>query len=153
MCSLEELKNNINSFNNETVNINPKIKIESNYVLDQYNIRQRKIDYQETIAKYKKDIKTEHDVKVFDNANDFMNAFEKNRYLKKWHRLDEYAKKIKMNEFFQKWLLENPTIKNTPTELTNKLIIQQSLNKRLRIHYDEINGVILSIDKIDEYIK
>jgi hypothetical protein len=153
MCSLEELKKYINSFNNETINIKPKIKGDSNYVLDQYNIRQRRIEYQETIAKNKKQIKNEHEVKLYDNASDFMNAFEQNRYLKKWHRLDEYAKRIKMNEFFEKWLTQNQHIKFTPKELTNKLIIQHSLNKRFKIDYDDKNGIILSIDKIEEYIK
>jgi hypothetical protein len=82
-----------------------------------------------------------------------MDALEKKRYMKKWNRLDEYAKKIKFNEFFEKWLIDNPNIKLTPNELTNKMIIGHSLNKRYKIDYDEVNCVIVSIDKLEEHIK
>jgi len=152
MCSLEELKKNINSFNNETVNIIPKTKIESNYVLDQFNMRERRLEYQSFISKNKKEIKNEHPIKLFENADKFMATFEKNRYLKKWNRLDEYAQKIKLTEFFQKWLIDNTQIRLSAKELTNKIVIQHALNKRLKIHYDETKGEIVSIDKIEQYI-
>ena len=59
-----------------------------------------------------------------------MDTFEKNRYLKKWNRLDEYAQKIKLTEFFQKWLIDNRNIRLSAKELTNKIVIQHALNKR-----------------------
>jgi hypothetical protein len=152
MCSLEDIKSYINSFNNEEVNIKPKIKIESDYALDQFNIRNRKLEYQAFISKNKKDIKNEHDIRKFDNADEFMNAFDKNRFLKKWNRLDEFAKKEKLNEFFQKWLQTNPNNRLSSKELTNRIIMQHSLNKRLKIDYDENKGEILSIDKLEQYI-
>ena len=37
--TLEQIKININKFNEETVNIKPKIKVESDYILDQFNIQ------------------------------------------------------------------------------------------------------------------
>jgi hypothetical protein len=152
MCSLEELKKNINSFNNETINIIPKIKIESNYVLDQFNIRERKLEYQSFISKNKKEVKDAHPIQIFESADKFMDTFEKNRYLKKWNRLDEYAQKIKLTEFFQKWLIDNRNIRLSAKELTNKIVIQHALNKRLKIHYDETKGEIVSIDKLEQYI-
>jgi hypothetical protein len=153
MNLFQEIKKNINTFNNEDINIKPKIKVESNYILDQFNIRERKIEYYKFISKNKKEIKNEHETRVFNNANEFMDALEKKRYMKKWNRLDDYAKKIKYNEFFEKWLIDNPNIKLTPNELTNKMIIGHSLNKRYKIDYDEVNCVILSIDKLEEHIK
>jgi hypothetical protein len=81
-----------------------------------------------------------------------MDTFEKNRYLKKWNRLDEYAQKTKLNEFFQKWLIDNTHIRLSAKELTNKIVIQHALNKRLKIHYDENKGEIVSIEKLEQYI-
>lgn len=146
MTTLNNIKNLIDVFNNEDPNIihTPKIKGESNYMLDQYNIRVNKLKYQEFISKNKKDMKKEREINIHASGDDFMNKFERNRYLKTWNKLDEYAKKIKLKEYFTKWLLEHTLSSYTLNDLINKY--NQDV-KQIKVDYDDKEGYIRKIEK------
>jgi hypothetical protein len=77
-----------------------------------------------------------------------MDAFEKNRYLKKWNRLDDFAKKNRLNEYFTRWLEKHPESSMSLEELTKSLLKQLSDKKTsIKINYDDTNGVILNIER------
>jgi hypothetical protein len=138
----DEINNNISK--NESV----EIKSGSDYAVDQFNMRQRYLEYQTAISKNKKHIKNEHEVRIFESANNFMDAFEKKRYLKKWNRIDDFAKKNRLNEYFTRWLEKHPDYSMSIEELTKNLLKDLSnKSKAPKINYDDTNGVILNIEK------
>jgi hypothetical protein len=111
-------------------------------------MRQRYLEYQTAISKNKKHIKNEHEVRIFESANNFMDAFEKKRYLKKWNRIDDFAKKNRLNEYFTRWLEKHPDYSMSIEELTKNLLKDLSnKSKAPKINYDDTNGVILNIEK------
>jgi hypothetical protein len=147
MTTLQEIKKNIDNFNKMTVLHKPKIKIESDYALDQYNIKVNKLKYQEFISKNKKEIKKEHEINQFETGDKLMEAYEKTRYLRKWNKLDEYAKKIKLKEYFQKWINENTDTQYTEYDILNKYYDDIHNKKKVAVDYDDKIGQILSIIK------
>jgi hypothetical protein len=169
MITLEHIKNRILAFNTskicetpimetkveaetkvgvETKNEIIEVKTGSDYAIDQFNMRQRHLEYQAAISKNKKTLKNEYEIRYFDTANNFMDAFEKNRYLKKWNRLDDFAKKNRLNEYFTRWLEKHPESSMSLEELTKSLLKQLSDKKTsIKINYDDTNGVILNIER------
>lgn len=160
MVTLEDIKSRILNFNYKSddssikvdepisIVIEQSIKSGSDYAIDQFNMRQRYLEYQSTVSKNKKDIKTEHEIRIFESAGNFMDAFEKKRYLKKWNRVDDFAKKNRINEYFTRWLEKHNETTYTTEELT-KTLMKELSNKTTapKINYDDINGVILNIEK------
>jgi hypothetical protein len=158
MVTLEDIKSRILKFNDKTddtsikedepVIIEQPLKTGSDYAIDQFNMRQRYLEYQAAVSKNKKAIKAEHEIRIFESAGNFMDAFEKKRYLKKWNRVDDFAKKNRINEYFRRWLEKHNEITSTTEELTKNLMKELS-NKTTapKINYDDINGVILNIEK------
>ena len=147
MTTLEEIKKNIDNFNKIIIIHKPKIKIESDYALDQYNIKVNKLKYQEFISKNKKEIKKEHEINQFETGDKLMEAYEKTRYLRKWNKLDEYAKKMKLKEYFQKWISDNTDTQYTEYDLLNKYYDDTHNKKKVVIDYDDKIGQIISIIK------
>jgi LPS O-antigen subunit length determinant protein (WzzB/FepE family) len=144
MSTLDTIKKSINDFNKMTIIHIPKIKIESDYALDQYNIRMNKLKYQEFISKKKKEVKKERDINQFDSGEDLMRVYERNRYLRKWNKLDEYAKKMKLREYLEKWLSDNKNVEYTIDELIKRY--NEDI-KMIKVIYNENCGYIEKLEK------
>lgn len=115
------------------------------YDLDQFNYRQSQIHYYATLAKNKKQVSQVEKVAVEFNSD----AFDKRRYLKKWHRVDDYAKQVVVKQYIDK-LLSTERISITDhqnlVKETRKLIQTKSLK---RVDYDEQTGTVYGVEQLN----
>jgi hypothetical protein len=113
------------------------------YELDQFIYRQSQIKYFASIAKNKKhEVVRNH--KEFDSE-----AFERTRYLKKWHRVDEFAKQVVIKKY-----LDELVVRELISAEQKKMLLQQALDlvreKQLKkVDYDETAGVLYEIKQLD----
>jgi hypothetical protein len=97
-----------------------------------------------SLAKNKKDIRQVEKVAVEFNSDDF----DKRRYLKKWYRVDDFAKQIASKQYLDKLLA---TERITPGEHQRlqkeirSLIQSKSLKK---VDYDEQTGILYGIEQL-----
>jgi hypothetical protein len=124
----------------------PKKEYRGNqYDLDQFLYRQSQIQYYASLAKNKKDIKQVEKVAVEFNSDEF----DKRRYLKKWHRVDDFAKQIASKQYLDKLLATERITSGEHQRLQKEirtLIQTKSLKK---VDYDEQSGILYGIEQLN----
>lgn len=135
----------VDSVDEKTTSDVPKKEYRGNqYDLDQFLYRQSQIQYYASLAKNKKDIRQVEKVAVEFNSDEF----DKRRYLKKWYRVDDFAKQIASKQYLDKLLA---TERITPGEHQRlqkeirSLIQSKSLKK---VDYDEQSGILYGIEQL-----
>jgi hypothetical protein len=123
----------------------PKKEYRGNqYDLDQFNYRQSQIQYYASLSKTKKDIRPVEKVMVEFNQEEF----DKRRYLKKWNRLDDYAKQVVAKTYLEKLLETERITQQEYTRLVKEvrqLIVKRELK---RVEYDEGSGILYEIAQL-----
>jgi hypothetical protein len=112
--------------------------------LDQFNYRQSQIQYYASLSKTKKDIRPVEKVMVQFNQEEF----DKRRYLKKWNRLDDYAKQVVAKTYLEKLLATERITQQEYTRLVKE--VRQMIVKRelKRVEYDETSGILYEIGQL-----
>ena len=112
------------------------------YELDQFLYRQSQIVYYASLSKNKKQevIRTH---KEFDS-----DSFERTRYLKKWGRLDEFAKQVVVKKYIQE-LVDSGKINGDQQKMLTTQALDLIREKQLKkVDYDEHAGKVYEIAQL-----
>ena len=116
-----------------------------NYKLDQHKWKQQYINYKRNLRKDPTGENTKS-FNVFQNNNDLSDFLKKNEYKKKWNRLDNYQKKVKVKEYLRQLVdLDELSIEKSKL-LIIKFDILINSKKLKKVDYDSENCKIVSIN-------
>jgi hypothetical protein len=142
---IDEMKTALPASPTPVVPTTPKKDYRGNqHDLDQFNYRQSQIQYYASLSKTKKDIRPVEKVMVQFNHEEF----DKRRYLKKWNRLDDYAKQVVAKTYLEKLLATERITQQEYTRLVKE--VRQMIVKRelKRVEYDEGSGILYEIGQL-----
>lgn len=135
----------------ETVSIiEPTLKTTSidnsgSYQLDQHKWKQQCINYRREL---RKNPHGEHKkmFNVFENTNDLSDFLNKHEYKKKWNRLDNYQKRVKVKEYIDHLVNKGELSIEHSKLLQIKLDVLIHSKKLKKVDYDIENACIKSIE-------
>lgn len=137
------------NIDNTTISINKHINENlGQYTMNQFLYKLSYNEYKKKLNKHYKPPSNIDDVVVYENTEQLTQELEKNQYKKKWSKLDNYSKKVKINEYITGLVANNTIQENQKMTIIRKLeqlVADKKLNKKNEIQYDEINGYITDI--------
>lgn len=153
MISIETLRKELNEFNtNNELSINngtqepTRNMVGNQFDLNNFQFRVSYLEYQKSISKSKKDIKTKPLSKMLETQDDLERELGKNRFDKPWSKLDIFAKKTKIKEYLED---KYPNNVSEYMLILEPLLQNKKLNKKTDVNYDSENEKIININHLN----
>jgi hypothetical protein len=148
----EDIQKFNNSHNSDIPNELEKIPIKeyrgNQHDLDTYLNTINYMEYIKNNRKNGRKTKVISHENTFDNISSLQDHLEKTQFNKKWSRLDNYLKKIKLKEFLKN-KIKNEIIAEEKYDFYYSILINmlnnKKLNKKTELIYDEENANIVDI--------
>jgi len=145
----EEIKKKIKKFNNNDSDSKNIVEEKKNYRGNQHDLTTfiQRVSFEDYKKKMKKTYIQKNE-KVFSDANEIQKMLEQNQYKKKWGRLDNYCKKMKIKEYLNNMINNGDLNTNNYDKYFNSCmnrVRNKKLNKKNEIEYDDIQGKIKKI--------
>jgi hypothetical protein len=139
ICKINLLNSSINIEKTHIDKIDNPIKIEktninSNYNLEQHKSKQKYLNYKRNLKKYP--LGHTENYNTFESMDKLSSFLTNNEYKKKWNRLDNYQKKIKIKEYIDSLIKNGELLLENKNELYIQLEILLNKKKLKNVNYD-----------------
>ena len=147
--NFDELKEKIQKFNDNDSTGKVTLIENKNYRGNQHDLQtfMQRVSFEEYKKKVKKTYVQKNET-IYSSADDIQEMLEKSQYKKKWGRLDNYCKKVKIKEYLNNLINNGDLNKDKYDEYfewCEDKIKKKKLNKKNEIDYNDVEGKINKI--------
>jgi hypothetical protein len=125
------------------------------YDLDQFKNKLSYMEYQKLNAKHKKQVAVKNNVELVNTIDELEAKLLENQFKKKWTKLDNYSKKVKLKEYTNELCVKKELSDDQSllvyTQL-EKLVLEKKLSKKTDIVYNETTGKIIEIPAMKKLV-